>query len=56
VALAADLRDLHKNQEAEETERQTLAALAETLGDEHVHTLSARARTRPFWDFEPHFS
>ena len=55
VALAADLRDLHKNQEADETERQALAALAETLGDDHVHTLSARARTRPFWDFEPHF-
>ncbi|KAF4405267.1 FxSxx-COOH system tetratricopeptide repeat protein [Streptomyces lycii] len=53
VALAADLRALRKRQEADKVEEEALGGLAGTLGPQHVHTVSARSRTRPFWDFEP---
>ena len=53
VAHAADLRGLGNRQEAEKTEQEALSDLTSTLGKQHVHTLSARARNRPYWDFEP---
>ncbi len=53
VALATDLRNLRRRQEADKIEEEALAALARTLGPQHPHTVSARSRTRPYWDFEP---
>ncbi|UUN29151.1 FxSxx-COOH system tetratricopeptide repeat protein [Streptomyces sp. FIT100] len=53
VALAADLRALRKRAEADKVEEEALAGLAASLGAQHVHTVSARSRTRPYWDFEP---
>ncbi|MEV6007776.1 FxSxx-COOH system tetratricopeptide repeat protein [Streptomyces sp. NPDC051976] len=53
IALATDLRNLRKRQEADKIEEEALAALSATLGPQHPHTVAARARTRPYWDFEP---
>ncbi|MFE9994107.1 FxSxx-COOH system tetratricopeptide repeat protein [Streptomyces avermitilis] len=53
VSLAADLRALGRAEEAERMEAGALADLSSTLGAHHVHTAAARARTRPYWDFEP---
>jgi tetratricopeptide (TPR) repeat protein len=53
IALAGDLRLLRKRQEADRVEEEALAALAATLGPQHSHTVAARGRTRPYWDFEP---
>ncbi|HEY5836580.1 FxSxx-COOH system tetratricopeptide repeat protein [Streptomyces sp.] len=53
IALASDLRMLRTRQEADKIEEEALAALSATLGPQHSHTLVARARTRPYWDFEP---
>lgn len=53
VALAADLRALRLSREAEELERESLDTLARSLGTQHIHTVSARSRTRPYWDIEP---
>lgn len=52
VALAADLRALRDRQQADKVEEAALSGLSDTLGPQHVHTVSARSRTRPFWDFE----
>ncbi|MDT0265649.1 FxSxx-COOH system tetratricopeptide repeat protein [Streptomyces sp. DSM 44915] len=53
VALATDLRNLRQRAEADKAEEDALSGLISTLGSQHVHTVSARARVRPFWDFEP---
>ncbi|KAB8171048.1 tetratricopeptide repeat protein [Streptomyces sp. 3MP-14] len=53
VAHATDLRNLRQRAEADKTEEEALTGLISTLGSQHVHTVSARARVRPFWDFEP---
>ncbi|MFI6459523.1 FxSxx-COOH system tetratricopeptide repeat protein [Streptomyces sp. NPDC050538] len=53
IALAADLRDLRSRQEAEKIEQEALSDLSGTLGSQHVHTVAARSRKRPYWDFEP---
>ncbi|WP_411101920.1 FxSxx-COOH system tetratricopeptide repeat protein [Streptomyces sp. cmx-4-9] len=53
IALAADLRALHEDAEADRHEDAALDGLTRTLGAQHVHTVSARRRTRPYWDFEP---
>lgn len=53
IALATDLRNLRRRQEADKIEEEALAALSATLGPQHPHTVAARARTRPYWDFEP---
>ncbi|MBK6014349.1 FxSxx-COOH system tetratricopeptide repeat protein [Streptomyces sp. MBT53] len=52
VALAADLRDLRNRQEADKIEQEALSDLSGTLGPQHVHTVAARSRKRPYWDFE----
>ncbi|MET9352391.1 hypothetical protein ABZY14_05135 [Streptomyces sp. NPDC006617] len=39
--------------QAETAERQALAALVDVIGPRHPHPVSARARHRPFRDFEP---
>ncbi|GAA2244194.1 ATP-binding protein [Streptomyces ruber] len=53
IALAADLRALRDRRQAEKIEQEALSDLEATLGDQHVHTIAARSRTRPYWDFEP---
>jgi tetratricopeptide (TPR) repeat protein len=53
VALAMDLRETRKSEEADKVEEEALSGLIATLGSQHVHTVSARARVRPYWDFEP---
>jgi len=53
IALATDLRNLRRHQEADKAEEEALAALSATLGPQHPHTMAARSRTRPYWDFEP---
>jgi tetratricopeptide (TPR) repeat protein len=53
VALALDLRALRRRTEADKVEGEALSGLSTTLGAQHVHTLSARSRSRPYWDFEP---
>ncbi|MGW0015500.1 hypothetical protein ACWDVX_37850, partial [Streptomyces tendae] len=54
VALAADLRAVREHEEAGKLEEDGLLGLTRTLGAQHPHTLSARQRTRPYWDFEPY--
>lgn len=39
-------------EEAGKVEEDGLLALTRTLGAQHPHTLSARQRNRPYWDFE----
>ncbi|WP_345623556.1 FxSxx-COOH system tetratricopeptide repeat protein [Streptomyces ziwulingensis] len=53
VALAADLRALGRQTEADDVERRALAVLMADFGGHHPLTVSARARARPYWDFEP---
>ncbi len=53
TALALDLRAVRKGEDADKTEEEALSGLIATLGSQHVHTVSARGRVRPFWDFEP---
>ncbi|SOD60775.1 NB-ARC domain-containing protein [Streptomyces zhaozhouensis] len=53
VAHATDLRNLRQRADADRTEQEALSGLISSLGSQHVHTVSARARVRPFWDFEP---
>jgi tetratricopeptide (TPR) repeat protein len=53
IALATDLRNLRKRPEADKIEEEALAALSHTLGAQHPHTVAARSRSRPYWDFEP---
>ncbi|MFJ4330160.1 MULTISPECIES: FxSxx-COOH system tetratricopeptide repeat protein [unclassified Streptomyces] len=53
VALAAGLRGHGPRGQADAVERRALEGLAAVLGPRHPRTLSARARQRPFWDFEP---
>ncbi|MFD8822841.1 FxSxx-COOH system tetratricopeptide repeat protein [Streptomyces sp. NPDC059605] len=53
IAHAADLRGLRERQRADKVETEALEDLRATLGDQHVHTVSARSRNRPYWDFEP---
>ncbi|MFD7446480.1 FxSxx-COOH system tetratricopeptide repeat protein [Streptomyces sp. NPDC059909] len=53
IAHAADLRGLRERRRADKIETEALDDLAATLGAQHVHTVSARSRNRPYWDFEP---
>ncbi|MEV1008104.1 FxSxx-COOH system tetratricopeptide repeat protein [Streptomyces sp. NPDC049881] len=53
VAHATDLRGLRQRDEADKVEEEALSGLISTLGSQHVHTVSARSRVRPYWDFEP---
>ncbi|MFI0722728.1 FxSxx-COOH system tetratricopeptide repeat protein [Streptomyces sp. NPDC021224] len=53
IALATDLRNLRRRPEADKVEEEALAILSGTLGAQHPHTVAARSRTRPYWDFEP---
>jgi tetratricopeptide (TPR) repeat protein len=53
VALACDLRDAQRGDEADPLEQDALRRLATTLGPQHIHTVSARERVRPYWEFEP---
>ncbi|WP_228079258.1 FxSxx-COOH system tetratricopeptide repeat protein [Streptomyces profundus] len=53
VAHATDLRNLRQRAEADRAETEAISGLIATLGSQHAHTVSARARVRPFWDFEP---
>jgi tetratricopeptide (TPR) repeat protein len=53
VALAMDLRGVRRSKEADKVEEEALSGLISTLGSQHVHTVSARDRVRPYWDFEP---
>ncbi|WP_062206690.1 FxSxx-COOH system tetratricopeptide repeat protein [Streptomyces sp. NBRC 109706] len=53
VAHATDLRNLRQRSEADRAEGEALSGLIATLGTQHEHTVSARARVRPYWDFEP---
>ncbi|MEO3749291.1 FxSxx-COOH system tetratricopeptide repeat protein [Streptomyces sp. B6B3] len=53
TALALDLRGVRKGEDADKVEEEALSGLISTLGSQHVHTVSARSRVRPFWDFEP---
>jgi hypothetical protein len=53
VALAADLRAAREHEEAGTLEEAGLLAPTRTLGAQHPHTISARQRVRPYWDFEP---
>ncbi|WP_049579152.1 FxSxx-COOH system tetratricopeptide repeat protein [Streptomyces sp. SBT349] len=53
IALATDLRGLRQRQEADKIEEEALSGFIATLGSQHVHTVSARSRVRPSWDFEP---
>ncbi|MFG2567760.1 FxSxx-COOH system tetratricopeptide repeat protein [Streptomyces sp. NPDC048567] len=53
IAHAADLRGIRDRQRAEKFETEALGDLEATLGAQHVHTVSARSRNRPYWDFEP---
>lgn len=54
VAHAADLRGLRRRKDAEKIEDEALQDFAAVLGAQHVHTISARSRNRPYWDFEPY--
>lgn len=54
TALAADLRALRQREEADKVEEDALSKLTRTMGAQHQHTLSARQRVRPYWDFEPY--
>ncbi|MET7857122.1 FxSxx-COOH system tetratricopeptide repeat protein [Streptomyces sp. NPDC005318] len=53
IAYAADLRGTRDRRRADKVESEALGDLVATLGAQHVHTVSARSRNRPFWDFEP---
>ncbi|MGQ4442587.1 ATP-binding protein, partial [Streptomyces violaceoruber] len=53
IAYAADLRGLRDRRQAEKVEQEALSDLDATLGSKHTHTVSARSRNRPYWDFEP---
>ncbi|MEV7087094.1 FxSxx-COOH system tetratricopeptide repeat protein [Streptomyces sp. NPDC093085] len=53
IAYAADLRALRETRRAEKAEQEALDDLVATLGSQHVHTVAARSRNRPYWDFEP---
>ncbi|SCY50637.1 Tetratricopeptide (TPR) repeat [Streptomyces sp. 136MFCol5.1] len=53
IAYAADLRGTRDRRRADKVESEALGDLVSTLGAQHVHTVSARSRNRPFWDFEP---
>ena len=53
VALATDLRGLRRQDEADKVEEEALSGLTNSLGAQHPHTVSARTRVRPYWDFEP---
>lgn len=53
IAHAADLRGLRDLRNADKVESEALDDLTKTLGAQHVHTVSARSRVRPYWDFEP---
>ncbi|GAA2514625.1 tetratricopeptide repeat protein [Streptomyces longisporus] len=53
VALAADLRAAQEMEEAGKHEENGLLGLTRTFGAQHSHTVAARRRTRPYWDFEP---
>ncbi|WP_328887117.1 FxSxx-COOH system tetratricopeptide repeat protein [Streptomyces sp. NBC_00316] len=53
IAYAADLRGTRDRRRADKVESEALDDLVATLGAQHVHTVSARSRNRPFWDFEP---
>jgi hypothetical protein len=35
-------------------EAEALERLTRSLGAQHHHTLAARQRTRPYWDYEPY--
>ncbi|MET9452121.1 hypothetical protein [Streptomyces cinerochromogenes] len=52
VAPAAELRAAHEQEEAGKLEEDALLGLTRTLGAQHPHTISARRRVRPSWDFE----
>lgn len=54
IANAADLRSLRRREEAREVEAEALERLTRSLGAQHHHTLAARQRTRPHWDYEPY--
>ena len=53
VAVAAELRPMHRSQEADVTEAAALTGLTETLGKQHRLTVTAYARSRPVWTFDP---
>lgn len=53
TALSLDLRALRRRAEADKVEEEALSGLVDSLGSQHVHTVSARNRVRPYWDFEP---
>ncbi|GAA3084540.1 hypothetical protein GCM10020254_31200 [Streptomyces goshikiensis] len=53
IALAADLRSVREDEEAAKHEEAGIKALTRTLGPQHLHTVVAKQRTRPYWDFEP---
>lgn len=53
ISLAHDLRAVRRSEEADKTEEEALSGLISTLGSQHSHTVSARNRKRPYWDFEP---
>ncbi|WP_059012186.1 FxSxx-COOH system tetratricopeptide repeat protein [Streptomyces specialis] len=53
LALATDLRGLRQRDEADKVEEEAVTGFGTTLGAQHVHTVSARSRVRPYWDFEP---
>ncbi|MEU4208961.1 hypothetical protein AB0F13_02965 [Streptomyces sp. NPDC026206] len=42
------------HEEAGKVEADALQRLTRTLGAQHPHTLAARQRVRPYWDFEPY--
>ncbi len=53
VALAADLRAAREHEEAGKLEEDGLLGLTGRSAPS-IRTLSARQRTRPYWDFEPY--
>ncbi|MFE7180654.1 FxSxx-COOH system tetratricopeptide repeat protein [Streptomyces erythrochromogenes] len=53
IALASDLRSVREDTEAGKHEDAGIKGLTRTLGAQHVHTVSAKQRARPYWDFEP---
>ncbi len=54
VAHAGDLRSLRRREEARTLESTALERFTHSLGAQHHHTLAARQRTRPYWDYEPY--
>ncbi|MFB6840829.1 FxSxx-COOH system tetratricopeptide repeat protein [Streptomyces sp. NPDC056361] len=60
LGLASDLRALpgphgpSAVEEAENLEEDAVDFLTQTQGAQHPHTLAARRRVRPTWEFEPH--